>query len=87
MAPPTVRRQLNQACFEKIWVGPHGINGAELAAPFAQLLDPKLLGQSDNGGQDKTNPTPLSRARVRIMNAWRRGRDSNPRRGMSPLLA
>lgn len=33
---------MNQAVFEKLFVTNHGVTGADLRAPYAQLLDPNL---------------------------------------------
>ncbi len=42
-AGPTVRRLFNQAFFERLYVDPHKITGADLAEPFAQLLEHDLM--------------------------------------------
>jgi site-specific DNA recombinase len=41
-APPTVRRQLNQAFFHKVYVDEDGTVRFDIADPFALLLDPQV---------------------------------------------
>jgi hypothetical protein len=43
-APTRLRRQMNQAMFEKFYLDDDGEVTAELAGPFKVLLDPRLLG-------------------------------------------
>jgi hypothetical protein len=44
-APGHLRRQWNQALFERLVIYDEGISGAEVAEPFATLADPRLPDQ------------------------------------------
>lgn len=57
------RRSLNQALFDKLFIVDEGILGADLAAPFHQLLDKDLAAriseeQSDTGGLNSETSMP-----------------------------
>ena len=90
-ATPSIRRQLNQAVFARFWIAEDRIQRAELAEPFARLLDahppawpsePDVTAVATGGGtagdQDRTNPP----------HAGERGSDVPTRvreRGFEPL--
>ena len=60
VAPPHIRRQLNQGFFEKLFIAEDGsVEHAELTEPFAQLLAPED-GRAPNGAQSAPDaPTTL----------------------------
>ncbi len=49
-----LRRQWNQALFERLLVLDDRIEQAEIAEPFATLADPDLARQLDSGAQGET---------------------------------
>ena len=57
-APPQVRRQLNQAVFEKFFVDEGGVLEARLKEPFQLLLHPQLLEERKDGSETETSEKP-----------------------------
>ena len=53
-APRHLRRQFNQALFERLLVHDDRITGAEIAEPFATLADPNLPQRLDGGATGRT---------------------------------
>jgi site-specific DNA recombinase len=53
-APGHLRRQFNQALFERLLVHDDRITGAEIAEPFATLADPDLPQRLDGGATGRT---------------------------------
>ncbi len=60
-APPTVRRQLNQAFFDKIYVDEDGTIRFGIAEPFALLLDPQVRSAAVTAAS-VTPPTDLRKS-------------------------
>lgn len=58
-APPTVRRQLNQAFFDKIYVDEDGTVRFGVAEPFAILLDPEVRSAALTAGSLASPATDL----------------------------
>ena len=56
-APDQLRRIYNQAFFEKIWVGEHGVEAVDLTLPFAHLLTEDLAERLQHEAAALTDPT------------------------------
>jgi site-specific DNA recombinase len=61
-APPTVRRQLNQAFFDKIYVDEDGTIRFGIAEPFALLLDPQVRSAAVTAASVTPPPTDLRKS-------------------------
>jgi|HubBroStandDraft_3_1064219.scaffolds.fasta_scaffold326556_1 hypothetical protein len=55
-ASPTIRRLMNQAIFEAIWVWDEDHARAELASPFKELA---VISQATRGREQDIDPKPL----------------------------
>ena len=71
-APTQLRRQMNQAMFEKFFIDEDGEVMAELAGPFKVLLDPQLLG-TQQATIESDVAKPLSEARYHRSSEWKNG--------------
>ncbi len=61
-ADPNGRRLFNQAFFERIWIDQEEVADVEMASPFADLLDPRLVdGATEAQATGLLEPTELAR--------------------------
>lgn len=62
-APDEVRRSFNQALFDRIWIGEHGVAGVDLQLPFAHLLAHDLVERLEHEARGLTEPEPIAHRR------------------------
>jgi hypothetical protein len=99
-ASRATRRLINQALYQRILITADGAAEPELTAVYAELIPmarpwPRPPARAGDGPRKayfagpgpETTMTPFFGAMVRTSIKWRRGRDSNPRRTLPPLLA
>ncbi len=73
-APAQLRRQMNQAIFERFFIDDDGDVRAELAGPFKALLDPRLLADGQTTVQRAREGSTTPGTTYHRSSEWKNGR-------------